>query len=175
MLTAKEIIEYLELAPLPVEGGYFSVNYVSNEVLPASSLPARYQSERATGNAIYFLETAEQFSAMHTLITDENYYYHYGDALEMLLLHPDGRGEIKILGCDLANGHRPQISVPRGTCHGSRPLPGGESGYSFLSTSMAPGYSDNDVRFFEREALLKSHARFAPLITALTRTQPINV
>lgn len=174
-MTVDEIIAHLELSPLPVEGGYFRVNYLSKDVLPASSLPVRYSSEHNAGNAIYFLETAEQFSQMHTLITDENYYYHYGDPLEMLLLYPDGSGEVKTLGCDLTSGERPQIGVPRDTCHGSRPMPDGDFGYTLLSTSMAPGYSDGDVSFARREDLLRSHQEFASYISALTRDEAINV
>ncbi len=175
MLTAKEIIAHLGLSPLPREGGYFRVNYLSNDVLPAKSLPERYRSDHNAGNAIYFLTTPVQFSAMHTLITDENYYFHYGDPLEMLLLYPDGSGEVKVLGCDLASGQRPQIGVPRDTCHGSRPMPGGKFGFSLLSTSMAPGYSDGDVSFAEGQSLLASYPDFAHYISGLTRDKPINI
>ena len=174
-MTAEEIIEHLGLSPMPLEGGYFKINYLSSEVLPAGSLPDRYSSNRQFGNAIYFLETTEQFSAMHTLITDEIYYHHIGDPLEMLLLYPDGRGEIKLLGNDLAGGHRPQICVPRGTCHGSRPMPEGEWGYSLVSASMAPGWSEDDLTFATRTELLKSHPEFKSYIAELTRSEPINV
>ena len=77
-LSAEEIIRYLGLQPLPIEGGYFSVTYTSKEQIQAGALPERYKNKINLGGAIYFLETHEQFSAMHRLPTDELYYYHYG-------------------------------------------------------------------------------------------------
>lgn len=173
-MTADEIIAYLDLSPLPIEGGFFRVSYLSDECIPASALPRRYQGDRRAGNAIFFLETAEQFSAMHTLATDENYYFHYGDAIEMLLLHPDGRGELKYLGCDFAQGEMPQICVPYGVCHGSRPRAGGAFGFSLVGTSMAPGYAENDVMFPERKALHSAYPEWGRYIDALTRSHAVN-
>ena len=174
-LSAKEIIRYLGLEPLPLEGGYFSVSYTSNEQIQPGALPERYTNARNLGGAIYFLETAEQFSAMHRLPTDELYYYHYGDAKEMLFLYPDGSGETRILGPDLAVGQHPQLLAPRDCCHGSRPLPGGEFGFSLGSTSMAPGYDESDPVFPAREELVSAYPEFSSLIKELTRLIPHNI
>ena len=174
-LSAEDIIQHLGLEPLPIEGGYFSLTYTSNEQIRADALPERYHNDRNTGGAIYFMETTEQFSALHRLPTDELYYYHYGDPLEMLFLFPDGSGETRVLGPDLAVGQRPQILAPKHCCHGSRPLPGGEHGFALCSTSMAPGFDESDPLFPDREELLDSHPEFAELITALTRLQAHNV
>lgn len=174
-LTADEIIKRLDMVPLPIEGGYYAVTYRSDDVVAAGALPARYQSDRALGGAIYFLETPEQFSALHQLPTDEIYYHHYGDPMEMLFLHPDGSGETRILGPDLSQGQQPQIVAPRGCTHGSRPLPGGKFGFSLCSTSMAPAHHESDPVFPARAEILKSHPQFRDLIVALTRTRAINV
>ena len=174
-LSAEQVIEYLGLEPLPIEGGYFKVSYTSSEKIPAAALPSRYKTTRNMAGAIYFLETEEQFSAMHRLPTDELYYYHYGDPMEMLFLHPEGLGETRILGPDIAKGQEPQILAPMGCIHGSRPLPGGDFGFSLGSTSMAPGYDDTDVFFPQRVELVDAYPNFSAMIMALTRTEPINV
>ena len=174
-LSAKEIIEHLGLQPLPIEGGYFSITYTSNEQIQPGALPERYANARAMGGAIYFFETVEQFSAMHRLPTDELYYYHYGDAMEMLFLYPDGDGETRILGPDLQAGQQPQILAPRDCCHGSRPLAGGEYGFSLGSTSMAPGYDESDPDFPGRDELIGAYPEFSSLIEALTRVTPHNI
>lgn len=174
-LSADQVIEYLELQPLPIEGGYFRVTYTSSEQIPAAALPSRYKSSRNIAGAIYFMETEEQFSAMHRLPTDELYYYHYGDPMEMLLLYPEGTGETRILGPDLALGQEPQILAPMGCIHGSRPLPGGSYGFSLASTSMAPGFADSDPFFPQRAELIEAYPNFSALVLALTRTEPINV
>lgn len=173
-MTAAEIIKALDLHPLPQEGGYFAVSFTADERLEASQLPARYQNPRDMGGAIYYLETTEQFSAMHRLPTDELYYYHYGDPLEILLLHADGSGERKILGMQLDQGQRPQILAPRNSWQGSRPLPQGAFGFSLVSTSMAPGFHPSDPEFAHRENLIQGYPSFAGLIKDLTREHPIN-
>jgi len=168
-LTVEEIIELLNLKPLPEEGGYFAVSHTSDERFDASSLPDRYHSPRNLSGAIYFLETTEQFSAMHRLPTDELYYFHLGDPLELLLLAPDGNGERLILGPDLKNGQQLQALAPREYWQGSRPLPGGNYGYSLISTSMAPGYAEGDAEFASASDLIKIYPSHKALIQSLTR------
>lgn len=174
-LTSKEIIELMDLQPIPIEGGYYSVSYTADDIIPAGNLPERYKNDRNLAGAIYFLETEEQFSAMHSLPTDENYYYHYGDPLEMLFLDPNGGGEVKILGPDIKAGQQPQILAPKFCIHGSRPLPDGENGFALVSTSMAPGFDISDPAFPSREELIGQYPEFVELITALTRLHPYNV
>lgn len=174
-LTARDIVEHLGMKPLPIEGGYYAVNYRSADTLAASALPERYSTDRTMGGAIYFLETPEQFSALHRLPTDEIYYHHYGDPLEMLFLYPDGTGETRILGPDLFADQQPQIVARHGCIHGSRPLPGGEYGFTFCSTSMAPAHHPTDPNFPSRAEILAAYPEFEELIVALTRISPINV
>ena len=173
--TSKEIIELLALQPIPIEGGYYCVSYTADDRISAEYLPERYKNDRNLAGAIYFLETEGQFSAMHSLPTDEIYYYHYGDPLGMLFLYPNGDGEIKVLGPDLGIGQRLQILAPKHCIHGSRPLPDGENGFTLSSTSMAPGFDASDPVFPSREDLIKQYSKFAELITALTRLHPHNV
>lgn len=163
------ILQTLKLEPLPIEGGYFAVTYRSADTLAESALASRYSGERPIGGAIYMLETEEQFSAMHRLKTDELYFYHYGDPMELLLLHGGGEGETRVLGPDLAAGQVPQITAPAGSWQGSRPLPGGSFGLSLASTAMAPAYMDDDVEFASRDELLAAYPTYRTLITALTR------
>lgn len=163
------IIRELGLEPLPIEGGFYAVSYRSDEMLSESALPERYNNAHPYGGAIYFLTTAVDFSAMHRLTTDEVYYFHGGDPLQMLFLFEDGSSETRILGLDLGAGHRPQTVAQRGQWHGARPLPGGAHGYSLGGTSMAPGYIDDDVEFADRAVLIAQFPQHRSLITALTR------
>lgn len=172
---AEEIVKQLKLEPLPIEGGYFRVTYTADERIQADALPDRYTSPRTLSGTIYFLETKEQFSAMHMLPTDEIYYHHLGDPLQMLFLHPDGSGETQILGPDLAGGQHLQIRAPRLSWHGSRPLPGAGHGYSLVSTSMAPGFDISDPVFPSRDELTERYPEFRSLIESLTRLEPHNV
>jgi uncharacterized protein len=59
--------------------------------------------------------------------TDEIWHFYLGDAIELLLLHPDGRHELIILGTDVLGGQRAQVTVPSATWMGARLRPGGHS------------------------------------------------
>lgn len=172
MTSAQAVIDALQLTPLPVEGGYFRETYRASEQILGDALPARYPDNRALATAIYFLVTAEQFSALHALPTDELYFFHAGDPLEMLLLPPGEPSQVPCLGADVRSGQTPQLTVPRDVWQGSRPLPGGAHGFSLVSTTMAPGYEQSDPRFGERESLMATWPEAAELIKALTRLSP---
>ena len=71
MVTAKELIERLQLQPHPKEGGYFRETYRSADRLAGAHLPPRYGGDRCAGTAIYYLLTPGTFSALHRLASDE--------------------------------------------------------------------------------------------------------
>jgi len=165
-MTADEIISYLSLAPHP-EGGYYRETYRSAETIAAEGLPARYGSGRCFGTSIYFLVTAGSFSAMHRLESDEVYHFYLGDPVFLLLLYPDGSGEIKTLGGGLIEGHVPQFTVPRGTWQGLMPVDGGQ--YALLGTTVAPGFDFDDFEWGTRSELTAQYPTFSALIERLTR------
>ncbi|HXQ27370.1 MAG TPA: cupin domain-containing protein [Candidatus Acidoferrales bacterium] len=167
MLTAKQIQDLLKMQPLPVEGGYFVETYRSKFTLVPSSLPPSYLGERAISTAIYYMLTADTFSAMHRLKGDEVYHFYLGDPVEMLLLKPDGTAEAILLGQDIASGMRLQYVVPAGTWQGSRLAPGGK--YALMGTTMAPGFDPQDYEPGKREELSARYPPYAPLIAFLTR------
>lgn len=168
-MTAEELIRRLGLEPLPVEGGYFSQTYCSDENLPASALPARYRGARPIGTAIYYLLTVEPdcFSAMHKLRTDEIYHFYLGDPVEMLLLHPGGKGERVTLGPDVPGGQRVQFVAPRDVWQGSRVMDGGS--FALLGATMAPGFAPEDFEAGKRDVLTRDFPKHAELIRKLTR------
>src|SRR5215212_7260430 len=144
MLTADRVIELLGLRPLPVEGGHFLQTWCASETIPAAALPARYGRAKPLGTAIYYLLTdeADSFSALHRLPTEEVYHFYLGDAVEMLMLNPDGTSERVRLGHDLPNGERVQHLVPRDVWQGSRLVDGGR--FALMGTTMAPGFDELD-------------------------------
>jgi len=168
-MTAEEIIKLLNLEPLPLEGGFFHQTYLCPEKIPHEVLPGRYKKDMPYGTAIYALLTENDFSAMHILDTDEIYHFYGGDPLEMLLLYPDGHGEVFILGDDLGTGMRPQKVVPKDVYQGSHPVKGGKHGYSFIGTTMAPAFEWDDFKLVERDELLEKFPDFADMINVRVR------
>jgi predicted cupin superfamily sugar epimerase len=186
-----QIIQILQLQPLPGEGGLFRQTYRSEEAIPSAGLPERYQGpgelSRPFGTAILYLLTNEPagaagetpggswaagrhsaaFSAFHRLQTDEIFHFYLGDPLELTLLFADGSSRQVILGQDLLNGQQVQFVVPRGVWQGSRLMPGGR--FALVGTTMAPGYTDADYEQGDRSTLLAKYPHERERILALTR------
>ncbi len=169
MLTAEQIIEQLELEPLTIEGGHLRQTYVARDEIAAEALPERYGQAKPLCTAIYYLLTdqPDSFSALHRLPTDEIYHFYLGDPAEMLLLYPDGRSDLIVLGQDLQAGEYVQYVVPAGVWMGSRVMEGGQ--FALMGTTMAPGYDDQDYEGGEAAELERQYSDRATLIRQLSR------
>ena len=166
MLCAREIIELLHLQPLTIEGGYFRETYRPALTIPADSLPNEYGGDRNVSTAIYYLLTPETFSAIHRVKSDEVFHFYAGDAVEMLQLWPDGRGEIIVIHNDLAAGLEPQVVVPAGVWQGCRLVPGGS--WALMGCTVAPGFDYADFELGDRAALIAAYPQYTAFTTALT-------
>lgn len=136
--SAAHLIELLELKALPAQGGLFRQSWRSSLQVDAHGKP------RPAGTAIYALlsDELDSFSGMHRLRCDELWHFYLGDAIKMLLLHPDGRVERIALGADLLGGQVLQAVVPAGCWMGVRLLPGGR--YGLFGCTSAPGFIEAD-------------------------------
>ncbi len=157
-MSVDEIIRALDLKPHP-EGGFFAETY--------RSAAGTGRPVRPLATAIYYLLTADSFSEMHRLPSDEIFHFYLGDAVEMLQLFPDGSGTRVRLGTNLAAGERPQVVVPAGVWQGSTLAPGGR--FALLGTSMSPGFDYADYCAGQREELVRVYPRFREAILARTR------
>jgi predicted cupin superfamily sugar epimerase len=157
-MTASEVIATLDLRPLPREGGYYRETYRSAEPHPAR--------QRSLCTAIYYLLTADTFSALHRLPSDEIFHFHAGDPALMLQLWPDGTGRIVTIGPDVRSGQQPQVIVPAGVWQGTW-LPFGGT-FALLGTTMAPGFDFADYEAGDRAILTPAYPTFAELIARLT-------
>ena len=168
-IEVEQIIRHFNLKPLPGEGGLFVQAYRASESISKGALPARYPASKTFCTSIFYLLTSDldSFSALHKLPTDEIYHFYLGDPVEMLILHPAGRGERVILGPNFLDGQHVQIVVPRGVWQGSHLIPGGR--FALLGTTMAPGYDDTDYTGGRREELAAQYPEHAELIRQLTR------
>jgi NAD(P)-dependent dehydrogenase (short-subunit alcohol dehydrogenase family)/predicted cupin superfamily sugar epimerase len=152
---AEHLAADLDLTPLPAEGGRFRRTWAG----PADA------HRRPAGSAILVLLTDDpgDFCTLHRLPVDEVWHHYRGDALDLLLLHPDGRGELRSLGA----GHLVQTVVPAGSWMGARVAPGGS--WALFGTTMAPGFTEADWEGGEVEDLVRGYPEQEPLIRALCR------
>jgi predicted cupin superfamily sugar epimerase len=166
-MTAEEVKKTLALVPHPREGGFYIRTYESGERIPASAFAdSRYPSARFTGTAIYYLLEPDTFSEMHRLRSDEIFHFYAGDPVEMLQLHPGGRGEIIRIGNRLDQDERPQVLAPRNVWQGSHLVPGGA--WALLGCTVSPGFEFEDYETGTRACLCAEWPRFTQLIHSLT-------
>jgi predicted cupin superfamily sugar epimerase len=169
MLTAQEIITALKLEPHPIEGGYFRETYKSSEIIPVESLPPQYsaQSGRSMGTSIYYLLTAETYSELHRLPTEEVFHLYLGGPVRMLQLFAGGGSRQVVIGTDILAGEEPQVIVPSGVWQGSLLEPGVD--FALLGATMAPGFDYADYEQGRRAVLTGLYPDQSELIRLLTR------
>ena len=126
------LIAFYQLTPLPVEGTLFASTYRSSENLPNGE-------PLATGMIGLYAEEPLSHSTFHRLQADELWHFYEGDALRLILLHPDGRSEDVLLGPDESAGHHRQFLIPALTWQAGGLLPGGE--YALFGCTMSPGFT----------------------------------
>jgi predicted cupin superfamily sugar epimerase len=168
---AEKLIQHFKMEKIPAEGPWFTVTYRSQDMLDPRGLPDRYKGSRVAGTAIYAVQTKEDFSALHKLTTDEIWHFYEGDPLEMLLLYPDGHGEVVVIGADIFKGEQPQFVVPRNVWQGSTPIGAGPASYSFFGNTLAPGFEFDDFEMGYRDELQAKFPQFAERIARLTRAE----
>lgn len=138
-MTAEEYITCLGLAGHP-EGGYYKETYRS----PLMVTFPGFDGPRPIGTSILFLLKAGQTSALHRIKSDELWYYHDGEGLEIIEIDEQGRECITRLGRSLQEGEVLQHVVPAGRWFGARLRPG--ASFCLVGCQVSPGF---DFRDFE--------------------------
>jgi predicted cupin superfamily sugar epimerase/mannose-6-phosphate isomerase-like protein (cupin superfamily) len=168
--TSQQLIDQLKMKIIPGEGAWFVQTYSNPESIEGQAA-SHVAGPHHAYSAIYALETAVNFSALHRLATDELWHFYGGVPLELLLLYPEGHGETVVVGQDVLAGQRPQFLVPKGVWQGSRPLGHAADAYSFFGTTMTPGFDYTDYEQGYRDELQGLYPAFTDKIAALTRDE----
>lgn len=161
-LSVEEIINILNLKPLPGEGGYFVQTHKAVETILQKNLPGRYSGDRPFYTAIYYLITPDSFSSMHRLKSDEIWHFYLGDPVEQLQIYPDGNAKLLKIGVDITQGFLPQVLVPQGVWQGTKLLPGGR--FALLGTTVSPGFEFADYEQGQRNELVARYPQIKVLI-----------
>lgn len=124
-MTANEIIEKLNLIPLPEEGGFFKETYRDSH-----------------STCIYYLVTPEEFSGLHAVRSTEIFHFYAGDPVEMIQIQESGELMKIIIGKDLSKGHCPQVIVPPMVWQGTKVISGGK--WALLGCTVSPAFQLSD-------------------------------
>lgn len=163
-VTAKELIESLGLEG-HVEGGFYRRTY---EATGQSRIPSE-SGERFSMTSIFYLLTAEgPVGHFHQNRSDIVHYFHLGDPIEYVLIHPNGDLETAIMGPDPREGHQLQLTVPGGVWKASR-LTTGDLGYGLISEAVSPGFDYRDMTLGVTSQLLATYPQHRSYIEPLSR------
>lgn len=161
----KIIVDNLKLLPHP-EGGFYREVYRSSESLLHESLPERYTGSRNFVTSIYFLLEGENFSAFHKIKSEELWFFHSGNPVNIFLIQNDELQTIK-LGPDIANGQCLQAAIPSQTWFAAEVV--GQTGFSLVSCVVAPGFDFADFELASKEKLNKEFPHLSNIINKFTR------
>ena len=144
-MNAKKIIQYLDLKPLPIEGGFFREIYRSDKNIAPLN--------RCFATHIYYLVTPEDFSPLHKVASDELFHFYLGDSVEQIQISPDGELRKYRLGVNLLDQEYPMAAVPANHWQGLRLVEGGA--WALMGCTVAPGFEYEDLQMGIRENLIK--------------------
>ncbi len=171
-MTADDLITFLQLSPLPWEGGWYRETWRSKTDISAECLGNEYEGARAAGTAIYYLLTPDTVSRMHRLPSDETFHFYLGDPVDMLLLYPDeghaGASEIMTFGQNLAEGQRVQFTVPGNTWMGARLKSPAGQGFALMGTTVSPGFDFADLEMSDGHDLAGKYPDMEEIISLLS-------
>ena len=159
-MNGKEIVERLGLQVHP-EGGFYKETYRSNQTIETDKNVFRNIS-----TAIYFLLENENKSLFHRIKSDELWFFHQGEALEIVFIK-EGVLNTIILGNNLENGEMVQATIPANTWFASRVK--NLNGYSLVSCTVAPGFDFADFELAKREDLINEFPNLKETIEKFTK------
>ncbi|SDG73913.1 cupin domain-containing protein [Psychroflexus sediminis] len=166
MLTQKQLIEKLDLEKHP-EGGYFKETYRSDLSISKNELPSEFESERSVCTCIYFMLTANAFSAFHKVNQDEAWHFYLGQRISLHMISPEGDYSNIKIGSDFSAGETPQFVVP--AQHWFAAEIDHPEGFALVGCTVAPGFDFKDFKLAERQQLQQKFPKHSELILRLTR------
>lgn len=159
-MNAEEIINGLGLIAHP-EGGWYRETYRSQEIIPRTALPSRYDGDRKFFSEIYFLLESGDFSAFHRLNSDEVWHFYSGSPVAVHIIEADGTYRKVVMGRDTF-----QLVIERGNWFAAEV----ESGaYSLAGCTVGPAFEFSDFELGKREELAGLFPMHRALIEKLTR------
>jgi predicted cupin superfamily sugar epimerase len=144
------------LVPHP-EGGYYRETYRSSENV------ATARGTRSALTSILFLLAGGEFSAFHSLASDETWHFYRGDSIAIEIIDAAGRHERRVLGA----GGPWQTAIRAGAWFASHVED--PQGYALVGCDVAPGFEFADFMLGVRDSLAAAFPQHADLIARFTR------
>jgi uncharacterized protein len=143
--TARAYIDFYQMQAHP-EGGFFKEIYKNPQEIQFSG----FDGLRSVSTSILFLLEQGQQSKLHRIKSDEIWYFHAGQALEILEHDEQGNLHITRLGPDVLAGDKLQHVVPAGRWFGAK-LPS-DSMFALVGCQVSPGFDFRDFELAPEES-----------------------
>lgn len=156
---SEQIIKNLKLLPHP-EGGYYKEMYRAEQKINLDNGKSRNVS-----TAIFYLLENEDKSRFHRIASDELWFFHQGNPLEILSIQ-NGKLIKTVLGNNFEVGEVLQAVIPAHTWFASRVK--NSKGYALVSCTVAPGFDFADFELADRDKLINEFPDLITYINALT-------
>ena len=154
--TADILIEKLNMSS-HAEGGYFRRYYQSNQYITKED-----NTKRRAGSAIYSLLKKGQFSAWHSILSDEIWHYYKGGLLEIYEIKKDGSLICHKLGDSLIyNDASYSAVIERGSIFAARLIDGE---YILTGCSLHPEFSYDDFILYKKEEMILKYPNHISII-----------
>jgi len=147
-------INKLQMTAHP-EGGFYKETYRSADEIETA------MGTRIISTAIYFLLQDLQKSHFHKIKSDEQWFHHLGETLEISYILNNKLHQIH-LGNNPENGEVLQATIPANTWFASRLKNG--SGFGLVSCTVAPGFDFRDFEMAKKANLLLEFPALHPIL-----------
>lgn len=142
--TAQYFIQKLQMQPHP-EGGFYKETYRSENVVKNDD-----DKDRNISTAIFFLLENQQKSHLHKIKSDELWFHHQGQTLEIISIQ-NGALHTIYLGTDLDAGEVLQATIPANVWFASKVK--NQNGFALVSCTVAPGFDFEDFKMAKKADL----------------------
>lgn len=164
-MDAKEIINHFNLKEHP-EGGYYNEVYRSKDKIESRNLDDVFIGDRNYCTSIYFLLTADKFSAFHKINQDEIWHFYEGTSLKLHLISPDAVYSYIMIGKDFKKGEVFQFTVPAQYYFAAEVLE--KKSFSFVGCTVSPGFDFRDFTLPSCKTMLAEFPEHHEVIKRLT-------
>jgi len=159
-MNANQIILQLNLQKHP-EGGYYKETYRDDRIVSFDK-----GEERSASTAIYYMLIGKDKSHFHKVASDELWFFHKGETIEIFIIEDDGSMRVELLGNSIEDGESPQVIVKRNQWFAAKIKSG--KGYSLVSCTVAPGFEFKDFELADKNYLLKQYPKLQSIIEDLS-------
>lgn len=140
-MKEKEIIKRFKLKP-HFENGLFAEQHFCKK-----------KAKRQESDAIYYYVRAKEKSRFHQIDSDEYWLYHFGSDLEVWIIYPNQKVEIK--KCGMGKGAEPIVYVPKGAIFASKHL-NAKTG-TLVTCLTVPAFDKKSFKIYQTKSLIKKY------------------